>query len=274
MDALTLFVIRHAEKPGESWPGPGYTAEGASDTESLVLRGWQRAGAWTALFGTDLTKGDYAKPDAIYAATPGADPNQGPSSRPAETISALATRLALTPNEGFGKGDEKHLMDAVLASKGVALLCWEHKAIISDILPRIPISKGKPPTKWDGSRFDVVLRFDRAKGDDDAVDEVADEVVLDDELVVVQGRLGGRRERVRLEVVALGLEAGDDDPVDGHEDDQEPEPSRGPAQPVGAPGPGAQRRRHLRRLPSGWRSSCRRRSGAGAGPGPGRGAPG
>ncbi|MFX0223486.1 hypothetical protein ACL8F0_29125, partial [Pseudomonas aeruginosa] len=67
MDALTLFILRHAEKPGESWPGPGFTADGASDTESLVLRGWQRAGAWTALFGTDLTGGDYAKPDAIYA---------------------------------------------------------------------------------------------------------------------------------------------------------------------------------------------------------------
>ncbi|MBR0870856.1 histidine phosphatase family protein [Bradyrhizobium tropiciagri] len=166
MDALTLFIIRHAEKPGESWPGPGFTADGVSDTESLVLRGWERAGAWTALFGTSLTGGDYAKPDTIYAATPGTTVNQGPSSRPAETISALAARLALTPNQGFGKGDEKHLMDAVLALKGVALVCWEHKAIISDVIPRIPVGKGKPPTKWDGSRFDVVLRFDRAKGDD------------------------------------------------------------------------------------------------------------
>ncbi|KWV58373.1 histidine phosphatase family protein [Bradyrhizobium macuxiense] len=168
MDALTLFIIRHAEKPGDAWPGPGFMANGVSDTESLVIRGWQRVGAWTALFGTALTAGDYAKPDAIFAATPGSDtdPNQGPSRRPAETISALAARLAITPNEGFGKGDEKALVNAVLALKGVALVCWEHKAIISDIIPRIPVSKGKPPTKWDGSRFDVVLRFDRAKGDD------------------------------------------------------------------------------------------------------------
>ncbi|GCC46003.1 hypothetical protein chiPu_0030246 [Chiloscyllium punctatum] len=57
-------------------------------------------------------------------------------------------------------------MKAILASKGVVLLCWEHKAIISDILPLIPVSKGTPPTKWEGSRFDVVLRFERAKGDD------------------------------------------------------------------------------------------------------------
>jgi hypothetical protein len=168
MDALTIFIIRHAEKPGETWPGPGLMDDGVKDTESLVIRGWQRAGAWTALFGAGLSNKDYPAPQAIYAATPGRvnDPNQGPSRRPAETISALAARLNLTPNEGFGKGAEKHLVDALLALKGIALLCWEHKAIISDILPRIPVSKGKLPTKWDGDRYDVVLRFDRAKGDD------------------------------------------------------------------------------------------------------------
>ena len=57
-------------------------------------------------------------------------------------------------------------MDALLPLKGVALVCWEHKAIISDILPRIPVSKGKLPTKWDADRYDVVLCFDRGKGDD------------------------------------------------------------------------------------------------------------
>jgi hypothetical protein len=168
MDALTIFIIRHAEKPGETWPGPGLTDSGVSDTESLVIRGWQRAGAWTALFGAGLSNKDYPAPQVIYAATPGRnnDPNQGPSRRPAETISALAARLGQTPKEGFGKGDEKHLVDALLALKGVALVCWEHKAIISDILPRIPVSKGKPPAKWDADRYDVVLRFDRGKGDD------------------------------------------------------------------------------------------------------------
>jgi hypothetical protein len=28
MSALTLLIIRHAEKPGESWPGPGLTPDG------------------------------------------------------------------------------------------------------------------------------------------------------------------------------------------------------------------------------------------------------
>ena len=82
------------------------------------------------------------------------------------TISALAARRKLTPNESFASGSEPQLVPALLKLSGVVLLCWEHKAIISDIIPLIPVGKGKPPTKWDGSRFDVVLRFDRAKGDD------------------------------------------------------------------------------------------------------------
>jgi hypothetical protein len=56
-------------------------------------------------------------------------------------------------------------VDALLKLSGVALACWEHKAIISDILPRLPVSNsGDLPTHWSGKRFDVVLRFDRAEG--------------------------------------------------------------------------------------------------------------
>ena len=51
---LTMLIIRHAEKPLRDWPGPGLTAAGDQDDKSLVIRGWQRAGAWTALFGASL----------------------------------------------------------------------------------------------------------------------------------------------------------------------------------------------------------------------------
>ena len=70
MPALTLLIIRHAEKPGENWPGPGLTIEGTPDDKSLVIRGWQRAGAWAALFGAGLGGTDYPAPAAIYAANP------------------------------------------------------------------------------------------------------------------------------------------------------------------------------------------------------------
>jgi hypothetical protein len=67
---LTILIIRHAEKPAEIWPGPGLSPEGKEDEKSLVIRGWERAGAWGALFGTQLGVESYPKPSAIYAASP------------------------------------------------------------------------------------------------------------------------------------------------------------------------------------------------------------
>jgi hypothetical protein len=56
MSALTILIIRHAEKPDDPtapWPGPSFTENGKVDPDdkSLVIRGWQRAGSWAALFG-------------------------------------------------------------------------------------------------------------------------------------------------------------------------------------------------------------------------------
>jgi hypothetical protein len=168
MKALTLFIIRHAEKPDTTQPalGPGLMEDGTEDTESLVIRGWQRAGAWDSLFGAGLGGKDYLPPDKIYAATPGAagDPNDGPSRRPAETISVLAARLGLNADESIPKGKEGHLVKKLMEHDGVVLVCWEHKAIVEDILPGLPVSnRDDLPAKWSGDRFDVVLRFDRAE---------------------------------------------------------------------------------------------------------------
>jgi hypothetical protein len=167
MKALTLFIIRHAEKPDKNQPtlGPGLTDSGQVDKESLVIRGWERAGAWTALFGDGLGGSDYAKPTTIFAATPGASNGQddGPSNRPAETISALAARLKLQADESIPKGKECKLVEKLNEAEGAVLVCWEHKSIITGILPGLPVSNQKDlPPKWSGDRFDVVLRFDRA----------------------------------------------------------------------------------------------------------------
>src|SRR5437899_2403330 len=57
MSSLTLLIIRHGEKPPKKPQdadyGAGVDAKGAPDVKSLAVRGWQRAGAWTALFGFD-----------------------------------------------------------------------------------------------------------------------------------------------------------------------------------------------------------------------------
>jgi hypothetical protein len=76
----------------------------------------------------------------------------------------LAARLNLRPVVKFGLGQEPALVAEVVGLTGVVLVSWEHKAIAAQILPAI--SHGQTltgmPRKWDGTRFDVVLRFDRS----------------------------------------------------------------------------------------------------------------
>ena len=51
----------------------------------------------------------------------------------------------------------------LLAKPVWCLVAWEHKAIARVLLPAITNGQSLPgmPKKWDGTRFDVVLRFDR-----------------------------------------------------------------------------------------------------------------
>jgi hypothetical protein len=175
MNALTLYIIRHAEKPDDKQPdlGPGLTHKGKPDPESLVIMGWERAGAWTALFGAGFGGSDYATPQAVYAANPNSpkdadsnSPKDKVSHRPYETVLSLAQRVGLDkPDISFDKGQEQELVEDLLDLSGVVLVAWEHKAIIADILPKLPVSnKGDLPTHWSGKRFDVVLRFECTAG--------------------------------------------------------------------------------------------------------------
>jgi hypothetical protein len=163
MPALTLMIIRHAEKPGKCWPGPGLTVDGLIDSKSLVVRGWQRAGAWAASFGAATLPENYLRPTAIYAARPescyeGADASQ----RPYETVLPLAQRLAITPVKDFAKGAERELAQHLKSLTGIILVCWEHKAIIAALIPALSPTIGKVPPSWGEERYDVILRMDRA----------------------------------------------------------------------------------------------------------------
>lgn len=164
MSSLTLLIIRHGEKPLEAWPGPGLTEEGVADPQSLVIRGWQRAGSWTALFAAGLGGSNYPKPGAVYAADPKSYAGDDPSKRPWETVSGVAARLGRALNDRYGLGDEEAMVAEIVTLTGVVLLCWEHKRIFESILPALgrthPIAG--LPEKWHGSRFDVVLRLDRS----------------------------------------------------------------------------------------------------------------
>jgi hypothetical protein len=160
---LTILIIRHAEKPGETWPGSGLTREGKEDEKSLVLRGWERAGAWAVLFGTSLGAESYPKPSAIYAANPEAVFLDETSQRPFQTVIPLSERLGITPITSYSVGQEVQLVSEVLHSSGVVLISWEHKAIAEKIVPGIAGEQKIEdlPHQWDETRYDVVLRFDR-----------------------------------------------------------------------------------------------------------------
>jgi len=161
-------IIRHAEKPNENLPGPGLTEEGEPDDHSLVVRGWQRAGSWTALFGAGLGGNDYPQPHMIYAVDPNQENDQAgtdqlPSKRPFETVKPLSDRLHLDTITKWSLGQETELVAEITALTGVVLLCWEHKHIVDFILPQLVHGQTLPglPSKWNKERFDVVLRFDR-----------------------------------------------------------------------------------------------------------------
>jgi hypothetical protein len=170
MSSLTVLIIRHAEKPeadDSDHLGPGLTSNGVEDKRSLVIRGWQRAGAWAALFGSATGGTAFPKPDIVYAAKPDQSSSQSGvhSRRPFETISMLCARLQIVPSTSFGVDDESALVAEVQRLRGVVLICWEHKRIVEAILPELTKGQKLPhmPRKWDATRFDVVLRLDRAQ---------------------------------------------------------------------------------------------------------------
>lgn len=141
MAALTVLLIRHGEKPEPDRPewGPGLTMAGHEDKQSLVVRGWQRAGALAALFGSGMNEDEFPRPDAVYAA----DPNKQPvgddtiSQRPWETVLPLCQRLDLSPVTKHGVGDEEDLVANVKQHTGIVLISWEHKKIVDAILPEL-----------------------------------------------------------------------------------------------------------------------------------------
>ena len=169
MSALTVLIIRHAEKPDPAKPdlGPGLTPKGVEDKHSLVVRGWQRAGAWAALFGANMDRVDYPTPNIVYAANPDqSSPQDGSHGKRAfETIEPLCKRLHIAPNITRGIGEEVTLVAEAQQLAGVVLISWEHKRIVENILPELTKGQMLPhlPSKWDGDRFDVVLKLDRAQ---------------------------------------------------------------------------------------------------------------
>ena len=156
-----IMIIRHAEKPPKppNKTGPwDVLVNGQSGTgDSLIVPGWQRAGALNAFFApykATPTNAEIATPNYIYAADP-----QGETARPWETVTPLAAWLNYqqgTPqfNVSFSvDGGESQLVQSMLSLKGVVLICWEHHNIMPNIMQAInsevPITNyGSIPAEW------------------------------------------------------------------------------------------------------------------------------
>lgn len=156
----TVLVIRHGEKPNGSGAPYGITQDGEQSVGSLTVRGWARAGALVELFapadGVPVRAG-LLRPDAVYAAKPGADKSQ----RPAQTVSVVADRLGVPLNTKYAKGDEAALVREIGARHGVTLVSWQHEEIpaMADAFGAVTPA---PPKQWPDDRFDVVWVFTRA----------------------------------------------------------------------------------------------------------------
>ena len=162
MGNVTIFLIRHAEKPDDEHQG--VNEFGVSDPESLTTRGWQRAGALAVfLAGANGS----LTPDQIYASSPDKEKvaphvkTGSKSSRPLETVTALAEKLNKIPNQAFGKGGEQNLVDAIAKLEGTTLICWQHEAIPL-IAELIMGSNDGIPDPWPADRFDVIWSFTKA----------------------------------------------------------------------------------------------------------------
>jgi hypothetical protein len=154
-----IMIIRHAEKPPESGGQPfGVTADGNQDPESLIIQGWQRAGALACLFAPTrgpLQDPALATPQFLFASQ---SKSGGGSNRPLETITPLKSKLGLTPKTHKKSDIDKVAADAI-ACGGVALISWQHEDI--PLIANLIVGNSTTvPQTWPGPRFDVVWVFD------------------------------------------------------------------------------------------------------------------
>lgn len=186
MGATKIMIIRHAEKPG-TYNGKNYAginALGASDPESLITLGWERAGGIVSLLAPSngqFKSPELATPGVIFASDPEEETKKSgkehePSQRPFQTISALATLLNLTADTSHKKDKYTKMVKHALEQDGVVLISWQHQdilpkdsgddCIVNELLQQTGTTglSNIPAGPWPGSRYDMVLVFDRPSG--------------------------------------------------------------------------------------------------------------
>ncbi|MGX5805810.1 hypothetical protein ACWGS9_32005 [Bradyrhizobium sp. Arg314] len=152
-DSLVM-IIRHAEKPLAEGPDLGVDELGQADDKSLIVRGWQRAGALAHLFFDPPPS--LQVPVAIVASAPIKRDGSGLRSlRPTQTVAPLARRLQLDPDTTFSKGQEDLAGPAVRRHPSPVLVCWQHEAI-PRLAAAIVESAAIAPAVWNDTDYDSI----------------------------------------------------------------------------------------------------------------------
>ncbi len=180
MPASKIMVIRHAEKPvGKT---KGVELNGSTDPESLIVLGWQRAGALVGLFDSSDETSRLAAPQHLFAAK--FERAKG-SKRPFETIDPLSQKLQIAIDDSFKKSDYAAMAAAAIACNGVVLIAWEHQRIPA-IGNAIVGNKRTVPQKWPGDRFDIVWVFTAKPGGGYAFTQVPQMLLAGDKSSVIK----------------------------------------------------------------------------------------
>ncbi len=162
--AQRIMIIRHAEKPYVDKDGKnnGVRMDGSPSDTSLVVRGWQRAGALSVLFGSaEIAQSrGLSVPQNLYASDPELTDSAGSiSRRTKQTLIPLAQRLKLTICVDWIKGQEAELAQDILKQSGAVLVSWQHEEIPA-IAAAIPGGNIPQTRAWADDRFDLVWVFD------------------------------------------------------------------------------------------------------------------
>lgn len=165
--ARKIMLIRHAEKPDGTIQG--VDVNGNDGKDFLAVQGWQRAGALARFFAPlslPFQHPGIEQPQYLFASGPVSKKqkkatNGSKSYRPQQTLTPLSQLLGskVPLDTRLVQGEEAQVAAAATDCAGVALIAWQHEDI-PVIADAILGKTGVVPSKWPGSRFDVVWVFD------------------------------------------------------------------------------------------------------------------
>jgi hypothetical protein len=163
MGCPKITLIRHAERPSPDKSIRGVTQEGLKSKQELTVRGWQRAGALVRFFSprdNRFVHPALARPQFLFACKAGP---AAPSLRPQHSLLPLASLIETELNCDYYEGQERELVQKVIALQGTVLIAWKHNTM-QVIANAILGNNTSAPQYWPLDRFDLVWIFDR-RGD-------------------------------------------------------------------------------------------------------------